>query len=177
MPADLTINSLSKKRSLLIEPESLVLLQREGTRDRVRRIRFDRVESVVVWKSVAWVAAIFTSLVPLIVAAILISLGTLENAPGVSATGAGFFALAIICAAAVLMRGKTHIRIRRAGVNREFVCIKSQRKIRVFLDKLTTAIDAAQEAALTQALERSEEAAPGWLLNPEDQPHEQQDTP
>lgn len=177
MPADLTINSLSKQRSLLIEPESLVILQREGTRDRVRRIRFDRVESVVVWKSVAWVAAVFTSLLPLIVAVILISIGTSENEPGVSATGAGFLALAIILAAAVLMRGKTHIRIRRAGVNRDFACIKSQKKLRIFLDKLANAIDAAQESALTQALERGEEAAPGLLLIPEEQPSEQRDTP
>ncbi len=177
MPADLTINSLSKKRSLLIEPESLVILQREGTRDRVRRIRLDRVESIVVWKSVAWLAAIFTSLLPLFIAVILIIFGTSENAPEISATGAGFLALAILCAAAVLMRGKTHIRIRRAGINRDFACLLSQKKIRVFLDKLATAIDAAQEAALAQALERSEETAPGPLLIPEDQPPEQQDTP
>lgn len=54
MPVDFATRSLFNKQSGIIDDECLIMLEREGARDRVWRIQFDRVQSLVVWRTIPW---------------------------------------------------------------------------------------------------------------------------
>ncbi len=70
MAVDFTMRSLFSSRSAIIDDACLILLERAGSRDRVRRIQFDRVQSLIVWRSIPWFNVIFTA-IPFFVGTIL----------------------------------------------------------------------------------------------------------
>jgi hypothetical protein len=63
MSVDLKSITLFKRSSLLLMDDCLIMLDHEHTRDRVRRIMFDRVENVVIWRRIPWGRIIFLLIV------------------------------------------------------------------------------------------------------------------
>ena len=155
MAADLTISKLVYSESLLITEDSLVCLERRSTKDRVRRILFDRLESVVVWRTLPLVAM-------LIVALLLGPIGLILMVVGDEGRIAGDILIAILFLVEIglLLCGKTHIRIAHEGKRREFSLVARPGKAHRFVRRLCESIEASQARAIRRAEEHQAEEGP-----------------
>jgi hypothetical protein len=142
MPADLTSAGLFRRESYLITDEYLLVLESGFASDRVRRLRFDRVESIVVWGRPAGGVQFFG----IVTAAFGFVLGLSNVVAGWFIAGAGalIFARFALCY-------KYKIRITRAGVRKDIVCTVRPGRVHRFLEQLGAAIDAAQGQAGAKA--------------------------
>jgi hypothetical protein len=63
MGVDFSTRSLVGTQSAIIDDGCLIVLDREGSRDRVWRIQFDRVQSFFVWRTMPWITAVISGLI------------------------------------------------------------------------------------------------------------------
>lgn len=146
MSADLKIVDVLTRQSLLVEPTCLVVLEHQTLSDRMRRVLFDRVESVTVWRGVLWGRVILILL--LMLPAALLLLIDDPVARGIALTVLLCTGLALLY---YLWCGKTRIRIVRDGEERAFTAIAPPGRVRRFRDKLEAAIRADQARARAEA--------------------------
>jgi len=145
-------NWFNRQTGLLMD-DCLVLLEQEYTKDRVRRVLFDRVESVVSWRRFPWgrglVFGLFFGLPALFI---------LSEEPVVQVIGVVFLLLFLAAEARYLHCGLTRIRITRAGHDTTISVIMRPGKLRRFLDRLYSAVEAHQ-AHLAREVEERERLA------------------
>ena len=137
MAADLSFARLTHYESMLIGNEGLIVLTSGSFRDRMSTILFDRVESVLIWKTVPWSRLFFSVLFALLGGFLLLT----------PAYVGGWIVLgtATIAIVRYLYCHKTTIRITRAGKSRDFVGILRPGKVLDFAIRLRHAIEQAQQ--------------------------------
>ncbi len=136
MAVDLRSNSLFNRTSVLIEPDCLVLLEHERTKDRVRKIMFDRVEQVIAWRKVPVIRILVVALFLLLPGAALFFVGN------VTSTVIAIF-LEIVALTALtwyLYCQKTIIRLVRSGKTDDITGVFRPGKVRRLLAKIESNI-------------------------------------
>jgi hypothetical protein len=142
MAVDLTFASFAQRRSLVLLDDQLVELQHAMTHDRVRRIHFDRLQSVLAWRRLPRLRL-------LVVFAVLGVPGVLLIAAGDPGTiGAGVFLLAamLLITLYYVYHGRTTIRITRAGQNYEYTGVIRRGRVLRFLARLEQRVRLVQAA-------------------------------
>lgn len=154
MPEDLTSAGLFRREAYLIDDDCLMVLEAGFASDRVRRIGFDRIESVVVWSQMAggW------QFLGIVTAAFGFVMGLSEFFVGWFIAGIG----AVIFARFALCRKYT-IRITRAGMRKDIFCTLRPARVDRFVERLCAAIDAAQRQAAAKIEARLESTEPQAL--------------
>ena len=61
--ADLKIAGLVNRMSLIVADEALVILEHSSTKDRVIKILYENIESIIVWKKTSWVSMILAMVI------------------------------------------------------------------------------------------------------------------
>lgn len=148
MPTDLTTSGLLHRTSVLVRDNELVLLEHQFTKDRLRRIAYDRVEAVLCWRTMPWVRMML----------FLIGLGTpgillVIYEPSVMLIGWLLISMAVLIVLRYLYLGKSLIRITRAGNDYHLEGIVSPRKLKRCLARLESAIHRFQAEAAATAKE------------------------
>lgn len=144
MAADLTTTGFFQRRSVILQNDHVVVLEHQSTKDRVRRIAFDRIEHVVLWRSLPWVY--------------MVVYGLLLGGPGLAFLavrstpiifiGLTLVAITVIIEARYLYMGKTSIRITRAGSAYVISGVVSPRKVDRFISRMEEAIHRAQQTQI-----------------------------
>jgi hypothetical protein len=125
--------------------DSLVILESDRTADRMRKILFDRVEGVLLWKRLPWGRML---LVTLLIAGPSIAVFWAPGDEALVIGGIGL-SLAMLLLARYLWYGKSTLRLVRAGEVKDFTVIMRPGKLR----KKVAAI--CQGVEETQARERA----------------------
>ena len=142
MAADLTFAGQLSRHSLVIEPSYLVVLEHGTLRDRTRRILYDRVESVLVWRRPPWGRIIVISL--LLGGPALLLLFLPVGQPVVTGLALFVLLLAVAIVARYVTWGCTYIQITRDGEARLFKGVVWPKRRERFLARLTESIRTAQ---------------------------------
>ncbi|MFP4055239.1 MAG: hypothetical protein ACLF0G_00040 [Candidatus Brocadiia bacterium] len=154
MAADLAGARPLRRESLLVEGDCLIVLEHSGGgRDRLRRILFDRVESLLVWRTLPWVRMLGVALLLGVPAAPFL---LVPEAP--AAVGWVILGCLLVAEGRYVYDRKTHIRVCRAGVARDFATVTRPGKVRRVIGTLRANIDAAQAEAHRRAAEQAAEA-------------------
>ncbi|GJM24080.1 MAG: hypothetical protein DHS20C16_04950 [Phycisphaerae bacterium] len=141
MAADLRIRGSFASASVLLFDDHLVQLEHSHTSDRVRRIRYDRVESVVHWRVIPVGRTVLFGLL-----LGLPGLGmSLSSEPVFQGLGIFFVALMIFVVGRYLYLKRSNIRITRAGRDFTISGIVSPKKIRRLIERLEINIRKVQE--------------------------------
>ena len=153
MPVKLKTDSWSKPSMLIPDAEYVTVVEMGQTEDRLRRILYDRIANIVVWRRLPWFRMLLFSAALGVIAWAFFAAKVAE---------AGIVTLIVL--AVVLIRygacGKTFVRICRAGEDRQFVFRARPAKVQRFLRTLRENIEFCQRAAAQKAREREREAAP-----------------
>jgi hypothetical protein len=162
MSVDLKCRSLLSRRSVLLQPQRVVILEHSLFSDRVRRIGLDRIEQVAWSRTWPWPSLLVTGLLVVLPAAVLILAGA-NQSPGMTRNytlGVGLVILVLGGANLVwqVVCCQSRIFITRAGETQELRTITSARRVDRFLADLFAAIRAVQqgEAAVNEPAQRSE---------------------
>ena len=170
MPVDAHFSQFTKKISAIVDDDNLVILEHDYTRDKVRRIQFDRVESLVTWRRYPLLHVLLSTL---FFGGIGIALLVVQDSV---ANGIAAFMFSIL---AMLLfyyttRQRSHIRIVRGGKTFQYAGFNSRRKFERFLEKLSVAISRTQveahealQAAAVEATSRAEQVYNENLQPPE----------
>lgn len=127
-------------RRVLIEKNCLGYYEHQFGSDRVRRMLFDRLESVVVWRRFPWDrAAIFTIVLGL-PALVLTVAGVYMNEPGLWGFGAVVLCLWALVFGRFVWYGRSTILVHRDGKSKRIHVIVSPRKLTRFLETLDQAV-------------------------------------
>jgi hypothetical protein len=148
---DLVGATLTRRQSLLVDDDALVVLESIGSRDRVRRVLYDRVASVVVWRALPWVRMLLVA-----VLAGLPGMGMLTLEGG-EYVGWPLLIFTIIALGRYLYSGKTFIRMRRGRADMTLTTIARPGKVEKALERLCRHIERAQGDAIRRAAERQPE--------------------
>ena len=154
MAADLKINNLRQRKSLLLAGDHLIALDHGYLRDRLHRINYDRVESILSWRRMPWVRMLLTLLLFGGLGILLI----ITNDPAGQFFGAIAMLVFVLLEWRYLALRKTTIRITRAGKHSDFTGIISRRKITNFLAILEQDIRRVQSEAEERAMGRLTES-------------------
>jgi len=63
MPADLRIHGFVNRKSFLVMEDSLVMLEHSQFSDRIHKILYESIESIIVWKKTPWLKMTLTALI------------------------------------------------------------------------------------------------------------------
>ena len=137
------IANAMRRRSLLVESDQLIILDHGATKDRLRRIPFHRVETVMHWRVAPW-GRMFVFFLLLGLPAVLFAM-----AGGVVPTAFAIFFLVILVTvlAYYLYYRKTTLRIDHGADHYVVTGVTSPRKFRRFIAILKLRIRAAQADA------------------------------
>src|SRR5262245_18043719 len=124
MAVDFTFSRSFARTSAILYAGSLVLLEHESQRDRMRRIPLESIEGVLFWRSTPWIQITATALVLGVLGLMFVTLGAGE--PVVVGFGAVLIGLGVVIAGIYAAVGKAHIRIQRNGQNIDFALIMRQ---------------------------------------------------
>lgn len=141
MGVDLKSNSFFKRISIVLMDDSLVTLEHERTQDRSRRIMFDRIESVVVWRSIPWVRIVLIGLLIVLPAASILFIGRLTS----TIIGTMFLAFGLAVILWYFYCRHTILRIMRAGQAHDISGIYRPGRFRPFRDRLISNIRNSQQ--------------------------------
>ncbi|NOX57528.1 MAG: hypothetical protein GXP29_01550 [Planctomycetes bacterium] len=151
MAVDLKLRNSFGNVSIILMDDHLVELEHSYTSDRVRRIRYDRVESVVRWR-----------VLPLGRMAIV---GLLVAVPGLLmmfsseqvfvTMGTAFLTIAACIEAIYIYAGKTHISIMRAGREFKLAGVVRPHKVDRLLNRMEADIRRTQEEATPSTSDES----------------------
>lgn len=143
MPVDLQSRTLVQTTSLVLEDDSLAMLESDGNSDRVRRVLFEGVENVQVWR----VAPLGRIIVSVLVFG-LPAVGLLfVNEMPVYIFSAVLFLVGACVVAYFVFCGKTTIQIVNRGEVQKFVVVDRPKKIERFLTRLQDGINKTQARA------------------------------
>ncbi|MDH5638042.1 MAG: hypothetical protein OEZ04_06085 [Nitrospinota bacterium] len=175
MPVDLRVHSLASRKSLLVMEDSLVMLEHSQFSDRIHKILYESIESIIVWKKLPWLKMTLTALALGGFAYIpFIGTGSLANNDTriylLIVLGV-FVALETI----LLIRKKVFIRINHSGLALDLAFSAFPWKVSNFVDKVRTQ---AEKRQITLRKKRNEakdipdiESGPDHSLPPvEDNP-------
>jgi hypothetical protein len=144
---DLRLPSLLRKRSFVIMDDHLVLLAHQHMKDRVQRISFDRIDSILIWSVIPWVR--------MLIWAVLFGLPALGifliNDPVATVIAIVLLTCLTLIELYYLLRRKTSIRITRAGVHTTVCAVVSRRKVRRFAANIAPRIRQTQRLAEQRA--------------------------
>jgi len=151
MASELKCCDLFSRKTALLQADQLVILEHGLLSDRVRRIGFDRVESVAMSRGVPWAGLLLIGLgiigggVPLLLIGLSQStansqLPMLLIGSVLLILGGPVFVWHAVC-------GQSRIYFVRSGETRELRAISPPRKIRRFLDEVLAAIESVQHRA------------------------------
>ncbi len=131
-----------RRQTIEVEPHQLLLLQPEWGSDRVRRVLFDRVSTLVVWRVMPWDRIIVVLILLGVPTTLLLSLGSDD----VTLTIGGIFlGIALLLVRYVVVR-RTHFAVARADTMYRFNTIAGSGKVDRFVDELVKAIETVQAA-------------------------------
>jgi len=154
MAADLTIAGWTRRQSVLLMDDHVVVLENEGYTDRVHRIFFDGIRSLVIWKTWPWGRMLLFACLTGVPGYLLFTLDEVGQV-----IGGIFLAVFAIVELRYLLYRKTTIRLQDGPRSRDFVVITRPGKIRETVDRLRTRIEAVQEQEIRRAAEREAERA------------------
>lgn len=140
MPVDLTYSNWFSRVGMLIEDDHLLLLEYRFSTDRLRRIPFEHVRSVAVWRSVPIWPILLIALILLLPASLIL----LTGEPGLDIV-AGILAIVGFTFIGYLVYvGRTTVQITLDGRQRRFSLMVHPGKLDRFLDRLVQRIHAVQ---------------------------------
>jgi hypothetical protein len=148
MGADLKNNSLFQRVSVLIQPDCLVKLEHQMSKDRIRKSMFSRVAQVAVWRQIPWVriavATVFLCLPGLLIL-------SLVEMTGLKIMGFVIFAIGGCVDGFYVFCGKTTIRIVSPGKTEDITGIFSPGKVRRLVARMVTNIRTTQTIGVPAA--------------------------
>jgi len=165
MGADLTIAAWTRRQSVLLMDDHLVVLEHEGYSDRVHRVFFDGVRSLVVWKRWPWGRMLLLGCLTALPGYLIYSLGGAGEV-----IGGIFFAVGAILELRYLVYRLTTIRLQDGPRSRDFGVIVRPGRIRDVVDRLRARIEAAQEQEIRRAAEREAERTGSAPATPQEAP-------
>jgi hypothetical protein len=150
MAADLKFTGIAHRSSIVLLDDHLVVLKHGSTRDRVRRVVYDRIDSVLSWRSLPWVRMVLFGV--LFGISGLLMLAAAE--PFANVLGAILLSTTTLIEVRYLYMGKTTLRITRADKHYDFTGVVSPRKVASCLSRLDRDIRLAQQRAEEKILAR-----------------------
>lgn len=154
MSVDLRSTSMFAKVSILLMDDCLIKLEHGRTEDRMRRVMYDTIQHVVIWRAIPWVRIVLCAVGFGLPGIALMFVG---RNPGV-AIGIVLLAIAVGLIARYFYCRVTTIRIVRDGKPQDITGLFSPRKVRKFRDRLVPAIQRVQ--GLTPAAAAGEVSRP-----------------
>jgi hypothetical protein len=156
MSVDLRNASTFGRISLLVMDDCLIKLEHGYTRDRVRRLMYDAIESVIIWRRVPGVR-----ITVCVVLFLLPGMGLLfANSTVAIVIGIFLLALALGLISWYIYAGKTIIRIVRIGKTDDVIGIFRPGRVRRFRTLFIDGIQRAQDAILAQSAGAEPAAVP-----------------
>lgn len=143
MAVDLKFAGYMQRYSLVLLDDQLVELQHSMTRDRVRRIHFDRIDSVVVWRRMARGRLLLVFVLLGLPAILLLSSGFTVAL----FSGALLLAIAALLGLHYLYAGRSTIRVVRAGRTYEYSGVIRRARLGRFVSRLERGIRSVQAPA------------------------------
>jgi len=132
MSVDLRSNTSFARISVLLMDDAVIKLEHGRTEDRIRRYRYETIESLIIWRRMAWGQVILCALcIALPGVVLLLTQNTVAMFFGVPlfVLGSGLVLWYLYC-------GYTTIRIIRAGKNYDLAGVFRPGKVRRFRDLL-----------------------------------------
>lgn len=111
MAVDFSTRTLFNKKSGIIDEECLIVLEREGARDRMWRIQFDRVQSMTVWRTIPWWWSI-----PIGIISVTSTLLFFVDQPVANGIGLGTLVMVLLLGSWLVYCKNTHLGFTREGV-------------------------------------------------------------
>ncbi len=174
MPADLTTAGFFQRHSVVLRDDHLVMLEHRSTQDRVRRIPFDRVETVVWWWTLPWGRMAIYGFLFGGLGLVLLAL----RHPIAYTIGGSVIGVATVVIGRYIYMGKTTIQITRAGSEYVIQAIASPKKIRRLITRLESAIIQTQQQGEAPILSpEPQEPAEPHHRSPTDTPSIDNDSP
>ena len=147
----LNIANVSQRGSISTTERCLLTLEYDSGSDRVRRVFYDRVSMVVVWKVTPWGRIILLSAI-FVLPGLLLQLADAAEAHYI---GAGLIVFGIAADLRYAYCRKTWVAILRDGESRKFQVIARPGKVRAFVEELCRQIRAVQQLPTELAVEAS----------------------
>jgi len=157
MAIDLKGGDITARQSFLIRDDCLVCLTQRSGHDRVRRIFFDRVAAVIVWRRPPWGALLFALFLPGLPGGFMLATGETV----LMALGGALLGVWAIVTLGLFWAGRTRFRIIRDDEGFEFAATATPRAIQRFHTKLVDRIEKHQASLAAQADEST--PTPGAL--------------
>jgi hypothetical protein len=157
-----------RRQSLVLDVDCLIKLEHEWlewSKNRVRKVMFDRVEQIVVWRVVPWVRVLVVALVFGLPGLLLM---LLTDIPGLTVLGAALILVALVVDAWFLYCRKTTIRIIRAGKTEDITSISRPARVQRLVQAMVRNIHTVQAVAAAPTLPAEppvEEPAPPPALD------------
>ncbi len=152
MAVDLKIRNSFGSTSVLLFDDHLVQLEHSHTSDRVRRIRFDRIESIVHWRVIPLGRAVLFGLLLGIPGTAL----ALASDPIAQFLGFLILGIMMVIVGRYLYFKKSNIKITRAGRDYSITGIVSPRKVQNLIEKLESNIRRVQQRPTEPTIEVDE---------------------
>ncbi len=140
MPADLTTAQMFRRSSVVLQNNHLVLLEHHSMQDRMRRVNFDGVESILRWRTRPWVRIVL----------VLLTIGggglglLMANEDVLASIGAILIGVAAFILTFYFYRGKTTIIISRRGKEYVIKGIVSPKKVDQLMAQMEASIRQVQ---------------------------------
>jgi hypothetical protein len=147
---DFKEESLMHQVAVVIDDDALIMLERDGNRDRVRKILYDRVQSVLIWRKFPWLRAIIIGVFLLLLTLSFMPLAI--NSRNLAAKIP--FVLCLITLLVVELRylyyKRTYLQIFRAGESKLFKLIISPGKVKSIVNRLVENINKTQTSLISK---------------------------
>lgn len=147
MAADIQLATIFRRESMLINDDSLVSLYHEGYQDRVHKILYDHIESIVTWRVIPWARMLIFAILFGLPAALCFIPGEEEF----NYLGLILLSFSLITELYYLYCGKTVVRINKIGEIKEFEIIARPGKVRNFIAGSRINIENFQRQAAMRA--------------------------
>ena len=143
MAVDLKLRNSFGNVSIILMDDHLVELEHSYTSDRVRRVRYDRVESVVRWRVLPLGRMSIVGLLVAVPGLLML----LSSDQVLVTTGTILLTIAALIEAMYVYMGKTHISIMRAGREFKMAGVVWPPKVNRLLNRMEADIRRTQEEA------------------------------
>jgi hypothetical protein len=139
MSADLTYSGWMTRGSLVLQDDALVVLEHQVIRDRVKRIKYDRVSTLLIWREFPVGRAVL-----FLVLFGLPGISSLTTGGGGIVTGSILLAVLAIIEIRYALYQKTHILIQRGERTYRYSGIFSRKKVNRFAERFASAARRSQ---------------------------------
>ena len=145
MAVDLKSATTFGRTSLILFQDRLIRLEHGRTKDRVRSVLYDTIESILIWQRTRWVIAVVSFVAFGLLALVSGVAGDWNQVADVFAVA--FLVMAIIAFSWAIYVPRYTIRLVRSDRNVELVGSFRPGKFKRFRDQFVAAVRAAQESA------------------------------